>query len=165
MFRLIMCIVLFSVSYVSLVYGADKQLPEPSHGIAYPAGWQNWAAIAVSHRVDNKTLRLILGNDVAVMAARSGNTNPWPDGAVLGKVVWKETELASWKQAVVPDRLVHAEFMFKDAEKYSQSYGWGWARWVGLEQKPFNAGTKVCTTCHTPVRNRDWVFTEPAIFP
>jgi hypothetical protein len=55
--------------------------------------------------------------------------------------------------------------MFKDSGKYSQSYGWGWARWVGLEQKPFNFGTQVCTGCHTPVKNRNWVFTEPAIFP
>ncbi len=63
--------------------------PAPN-GIPYPTGWQNWKVIAVSHREDNHTLRVILGNDKAVEAARKGQTNPWPDGAALGKVVWKD---------------------------------------------------------------------------
>jgi hypothetical protein len=46
------------------VHAADKTLA-PSHGIDYPDGWQNWATIAVSHRTDNNTMRVILGNDVA----------------------------------------------------------------------------------------------------
>ncbi len=145
-------------------YAADKSI-EPSHGVPYPEGWQNWATISVSHRTDNNTLRVILGNDVAVKAARSGNTKPWPDGAILGKVVWKDTQLKDWKTATAPGKFVHAEFMFKNSEKYVKSYGWGWARWVGLKQKPFEKGMQVCTSCHTPVKNRDWVFTEPALLP
>ncbi|MGD8630886.1 MAG: cytochrome P460 family protein [Gammaproteobacteria bacterium] len=146
------------------VYAADM-MPAPSNGISYPEGWQNWAAIAVSHRTDNNTLRVILGNAVAVQAARAGNTNPWPDGAILAKVVWKDSQLDAWKAATVPGEFVHAEFMFKDSTKYTDSYGWGWARWVGLEQKPFEKGMAVCIACHTPVKDRDWVFTDPASFP
>jgi hypothetical protein len=148
----------------SFVYGSDSS-PAASHGIEYPEGWQNWATIAVSHRTDNNTMRVILGNDIAVKAARSGETNPWPDGAIIGKVVWKDTELVNWKAAIVPDKFVHAEFMFKDSSKYSNTYNWGWARWVGLDQQPFDKGAQVCITCHTPVKNRDWVFTDPASFP
>jgi len=145
-------------------YAVDD-VPAPSHDISYPDGWQNWATIAVSHRTDNNTMRVILGNDVAVKAARSGNTNPWPDDTIIGKVVWKDTQLENWDAATVPGKFVHAEFMFKDSKQYSESYGWGWARWVGLEQKPFDRGMQVCITCHTPVKNRDWVFTEPASLP
>ena len=141
------------------------ETPAPSHDIAYPTGWQNWSAIAVSHRTDNKTMRVILGNDIAVKAARAGNTNPWPDGAILGKVVWKDTELADWKPAVAPGEFVHAEFMLKDTKKYASTHGWGWARWVEADQKPFNKGAQVCISCHTPVKGRDWVFTDPAVFP
>ena len=139
--------------------------PAPSHGIEYPAGWRDWAPISVAHRTDNDTVRLIVGNDVAVKAARAGRTNPWPDGAVLGKVVWKAASLDAWPEAKVPGDLVHAEFMFKDSQKYAQTYGWGWARWLGMEQKPFDKGPEVCTSCHTPVQDRDWVFTVPAAFP
>jgi len=144
---------------------AVETKPASSHGITYPEGWQNWATIAISHRTDNKTMRTILGNDIAVKAARAGNINPWPDGAVLGKVVWKDTQLEDWQAATAPGKFVHAEFMFKDAKKYADTYGWGWARWVGLAQKPFEKGAQVCTSCHTPVKNRDWVFTDPASLP
>jgi len=144
---------------------AAEAIPANSHGIAYPEGWQNWATIAVSHRVDNKTIRTILGNDIAVKAARTGDTKPWPDGTILGKVVWQDTQLKDWQAATAPGKFVHAEFMFKDAKKYADSYGWGWARWVGLEQKPFEKGMQVCTSCHTPVKDRDWVFTAPASLP
>ncbi len=148
-----------------VMVAAEAATPGPSHGIAYPEGWQHWATIAVSHRTDNHTVRVILGNDIAVKAARAGQTRPWPDGAILGKVVWKETTLKHWPAAVAPDGFVHAEFMFKDAKKYADTGGWGWARWVGPEQKPFAKGMQVCTACHTPVKGRDWVFTDPAFFP
>lgn len=159
---LLLILVVFSASSGGL---ASESPAEPSHGISYPNGWQEWATIAVSHRKDNSTMRVILGNEIAVDAARSGNINPWPDGAVLGKVVWKDTELEDWQAATGPGDFVHAEFMFKDSEAYAETGGWGWARWVGLEQKPFDGGMQVCTACHTPVMDRDWVFTDPAQFP
>jgi len=80
-------------------------------------------------------------------------------------VVWKEKRLADWDEAIVPAELVHAEFMFKDSQQYKESYGWGWARWLGMEQKPFAKGAESCISCHTPVQEHDWVFTEPAVFP
>lgn len=144
---------------------ASDAVRPPSNGIAYPEGWEDWASIAMSHRTDNNTVRVILGNDIAVAAARSGNTNPWPDGAILGKVVWKASTLEHWPKAVAPGEFVHAEFMFKDATQYANTYGWGWARWLGLDQKPFDEGMQACIACHTPVKERDWVFTEPANMP
>jgi len=144
---------------------ASENAHSPSHGIPYPDGWKEWATIAVSHRNDNNTLRVIVGNDIAAEAARSGNTNPWPDGAILGKVVWKDTELKDWPAATAPGEFVHAEFMFKDTTNFTETYGWGWARWVGLEQEAFDGGMQVCISCHTPVKNRDWVFTDPAQLP
>ena len=144
---------------------AAEPTPAPSNGIDYPKGWQDWQAISVSHRADNNTIRLILGNDMAVKAARTGKTNPWPDGAILGKVVWKAVQMDDWKDANVPSDLVHAEFMLKDSKKYAESYGWGWGRWLGLEQKPFDRGANSCIDCHTPVKGQDWVFTQPAVFP
>ncbi len=66
-------VVMFSI--LSSFVLADSHHGE-SHGISYPQGWQSWSAIAVSHRTDNDTLRAILGNDIAVKAARSGKVNP-----------------------------------------------------------------------------------------
>jgi hypothetical protein len=161
--NLLLLVVLLAVT-ASDGLASDKSYA-PSHGIDYPDGWKEWATIAVSHRSDNGTLRVILGNDVAVNAARSGSTDPWPDGAIIGKAVWKDTELANWQAATAPGEFVHAEFMFKDSVKYAESYGWGWARWIGPDQEPFDGGMQVCISCHTPVKSRDWVFTDSARFP
>jgi hypothetical protein len=123
---------------------AQEVAPSPN-GIAFPVGYQDWRVIAVSHRSDNNTLRVILGNDDAIAAARSGQTNPWPDGAIL----------------------VHAEFMFRDATKYASTGGWGWARWKGMGQEPHGDANvaQECVACHTPVKDNNWVFTRPAPLP
>jgi len=146
---------------------ADKPKPSPN-GIEFPAGYQNWKLISMSHRVDNNTVRVILGNDTAIKASRSGKTNPWPDGSILGKIVWKQAAAVDWKKAIVPGKFVHAEFMFKNSKKYAKTVGWGWARWKGLDQKPYGKDDKVaseCIACHTPVKKNDWVFTKPAVLP
>ena len=157
--------IIVATTTLVVAVNATDLTPKPSHGINYPTGWQNWKTIAVTHRRDNKTIRVILGNSIAVKAARSGNIHPWPEGSILGKVVWKDTELKEWKSATVPAKFGHAEFMFKDSKKYSKTHNWGWARWVGLKQKPFQKGMQVCISCHTPVENNDWVYNTPAIFP
>lgn len=157
--------IVFLTSYVWSESG--KVLPAPN-GITMPEGYKNWRLIAPSHRTDNNTLRVVLGNDIAIEAARTGKTNPWPDGAILGKVVWKDKVHENWPAATVPGNLVHAEFMIKDSKKYSSTGGWGYARWLGMEQKPYgkdDSFEKECVGCHTPVKHNDYVFTHPAVMP
>ena len=152
---------------LSPAVGAEDVPPAPN-GIAFPAGYEDWRVIASSHRTDNNTLRVIVGNDVAVDAARAGQTNPWPDGAILGKLVWKDTTHESWPAATVPGDFVHAEFMFKDGSGYADTGGWGFARWVGQEQKPYGKDAEFvqeCFGCHTPVKGNDYVFTHPVVLP
>jgi hypothetical protein len=159
-----------SLFFTGMSVAADTaSIPPAPNGIAFPADYPNWRVISISHRTDNKSMRVILGNDVAIEAARAGNTNPWPDGAVLGKLVWKETTVSHWPAAIAPDKFVHAEFMFRDSKKWADNgTGWGWARWVGKAQKPYGKDadfSQECISCHTPVKGNDWVFTTPALFP
>ena len=138
------------------------------NGLSLPAGYKDWRVIAPSHRTDNNTLRVILGNDIAVKAAREGKTNPWPEGTMLGKLVWKDTAHSVWPTAQVPGDFVHAEFMVKDSAKYSATGGWGFGRWLGMNQTPYGKDAdfvKECFGCHTPVKDNDWVFTHPAKLP
>jgi hypothetical protein len=145
------------------------QAAEPApNGLQLPAGYKDWQVIASSHRADNQTLRVILGNDIAVRAARAGQTRPWPQGAVLAKLVWTDEAHAAWPTAQVPGPFVHAEFMTKDDARFAATGGWGFARWVGLDQRPYgkDAGfVQECFGCHTPVKANDWVFTRPAALP
>ncbi len=148
-------------------FAHDKALPSPN-GINLPDGYKDWPVISVSHRDDNNTLRTILGNDIAIKAARTGKTNPWPDGSIIGKLVWKDTNHEQWQKAIVPGDFVHAEFMVKDAKKYASTGGWGFARWKGMDQKPYGddaSFVRECFGCHTPVKDNDYVFTRPSLMP
>jgi len=141
--------------------------PSPN-GIPMPAGYKDWRVLSVHHRGDNGTLRVVLGNDAAIAAARAGRTNPWPDGAIIGKVVWKAGAHDRFPSAAEPAALVHSEFMVKDSARFKETGGWGYARWVGNDQKPYgkDAGfVQECIACHTPVKDRDWVFTRPVRLP
>lgn len=151
-----------------MVYSGYKK-PEPApNGIALPAGFETWRLIAVSQRTDNDTIRVILGNKEAVKAVKNGKLLPWPDGTILAKVVWKNKALEAWPSAIVPGDFVHAEFMLKDAVKYAATGGWGFARWLGGDLKPYgkNPGfVQECFSCHAPVKDNDHVFTRPVYIP
>ena len=138
------------------------------NGITLPEGYKDWRVLSVHQRSDNNTLRAVLGNDIAIKAAREGQTNPWPKGAILGKLVFKGVQHEKFPTAMEPGAFVHAEFMIKDADKFASTGGWGYARWVGAEQKPYgkDAGfVAECQGCHTPVKDNDWVFTHPVKLP
>lgn len=147
----------------------NSTIQNAPNGIELPKGYQDWPVISISHRTDNNSMRVIVGNDIAIKASRKGQTKPWPEGSILGKVVWKQTTEKHWATAIAPGKYVHAEFMIKDSEKYkSNGTGWGWARWTGLDQKPFGNDKnfdQACIACHIPVKNEDWVFTVPAKLP
>lgn len=150
------------------VAGWAADAPPAPNGIAFPGGYKDWRVIATSHRTDNNTLRAILGNDIAIKAAREGKTHPWPNGAILAKVAWKDATHEAWKTATVPGDFIQAEFMIKDTAQYAATGGWGFARWVGMDQKPYGKDTafvQECFGCHTPVKDNDYVFTHPVRMP
>jgi hypothetical protein len=138
------------------------------NGITIPDGYKDWRIIAASHRTDNNTLRIILGNDKAVAAARNGDVKPWPDGSILAKLSWKDSTHEKWPAATIPGKFVQAEFMIKDSKRFAATGGWGFARWLGLEQQPYGKDANFvqeCFGCHTPVKDNDYVYTYPASLP
>ena len=161
-------IILLSIATIGIVVAQKTEVSQAPNGIKLPDGYKNWRLISSTHRTDNNTLRVILGNDIAVQAARSGLTNPWPDGSIMVKLVWKEATHEQWSAATIPGTFVHAEFMIKDAKKYSATGGWGFARWLGMEQKPYGKDAdfvQECYSCHFPMKHNDYVYTHPAITP
>lgn len=162
--QLIIALSLFSTASFSTE--PAKVAPAPN-GIVLPEGYKNWDLIAVSQRTENQTLRAILGNTLAVEAARTGKTNPWPNGAILAKLNWKQKASGTFPTAIVPGELVHVDFMVKDDVKYAATGGWGYARWLGMDQKPYDNGdvAQECLGCHGMVKAQDYVFTAPAPIP
>jgi hypothetical protein len=142
-------------------------LPSPN-GIEIPKYYKNWQLIGSSHRIDKNSLRVILGNSIAVKAANEGKTNPWPEGTILAKLAWKDSIHPQFPAATVPGELQHVEFMIKDSKKFPSTQGWGFARWLGMEQKPFGESAdfaQECFACHTLAKDSGYVFTRVAPLP
>ena len=168
-FAVLGVLAILSLLAVSSEVSDVVELVQPSpNGIDQPEDYLNWRVLSVSSRSDNGTLRVILGNDVASSAAEAGETVPWPDGAILCKLVWKQVDNPGWPAAGVPGEFVHSEFMVKDSELYESTGGWGFARWLGLDQTPFGSDESFansCFSCHLPMAEQDYVFTHPAPVP
>jgi hypothetical protein len=140
---------------------APNVQPEPN-GVAFLPDYKNWKAISSTERYDNHTMRVILGNDVAVKAIADGHINPWPDGTAFAKVAWLQQP--DDKGVVHTGAFAQVELMIRDGKKYADTAGWGWGRWRGTDLKPYGkdaAFTNECVSCHTPVRRNDYVYTMP----
>ena len=138
------------------------ELPVAPNGIAIFPDYMSWKVIAPSYREDKGHIRIITGNGIAFAALRDGK-KPLPDGSVLAKVAWKTEKHPSFPVATVPGAFVQVEFMVKDAKKYKDTGGWGFARFVGSELRPYgkDAGfVSECYGCHLPVADNDFLFTK-----
>jgi hypothetical protein len=142
------------------IVAAERQVAP--YGIAIFPDYMTWKVIAPSFREDKGHIRIITGNEIAFAALRDGK-KPLPDGSVLAKVAWKTEKHPSFPVATVPGAFVQVEFMVKDEKKYKDTGGWGFARFVGSELKPYgkDAGfVSECYACHLPVADNDFLFTK-----
>ena len=137
-------------------------VPPEFNGFPFDPNFETWKLISTTDRGDNHTFRFILGNEIAVRAAQSGNISPWPDGTEFAKIAWQQ-ELSP-DGLIRPGQFVQVELMLKDASRYKTTEGWGWGRWRGLDLKPYGTDARFvneCTGCHRPVRGNDYVYTLP----
>jgi mono/diheme cytochrome c family protein len=164
----------WSVAPPLVVAGAAAALPtagerttlasvsDSQNGLKFDPEFENWKLIATTDRGDNNQFRLILGNDIAVKAAREGKIKPWPEGARFAKVAWVKERGGDGLDYAAKFRQV--ELMAKGAQEWKSTEGWGWGRWIGLDLKPYGKDKSVvkeCTSCHLPVRGDDYVYTQP----
>jgi len=146
------------------------------NGLAFSEfeGYESWQTIAVSHNGDK--LAVILGNPTMIAAYKAGipgNGKPFPDGAKMAKVHWNIAKADSEPgQPLVPVSQHDVDFMVKDAKKYADGGGWGYAEFeYDPATKTFRPGNakdsppqlndaKCGSACHTVVKNKDYVFTK-----
>jgi len=139
-----------------------KQVPTALNGIAFIPGYKNWQVITASERFDNGTMRLILGNPIAIKAIHDHNISPWPDGSAFAKVAFAQNEDS--KGNISTGEFKQVEFMIKDAEKYPSTKGWGFARFKTPKMVPYGKTALFateCINCHRPEEKTDFVFTQP----
>jgi mono/diheme cytochrome c family protein len=140
---------------------AQNVRPEPN-GFTFLSDYKNWKAISSTDRVDNHTMRVILGNDIAVKAIAEHHINPWPNGTAFAKVAWLQQP--DGKGVIHTGVFYQVEFMLRDSVKYASTAGWGWGRWRGTDLTPYGKTADLaneCVSCHAPLRKNDYVYTMP----
>jgi Cytochrome P460 len=149
------------------VGGADDE-SAPIYGIKMPIGYRDWRLISVAREQGTlNDLRAILGNDIAIKAAREG-TLPYPDGAIIARLAWSHDALPESAKAFGhPQSFVAGapkngvQFMVKDSTKYASTGGWGFAHFD--DGKPATEAVhNTCFACHAVVKDRDFVFNRYA---
>ncbi|HYG06389.1 MAG TPA: cytochrome P460 family protein [Stenotrophomonas sp.] len=132
----------------------------PIYGVTLPEGYRQWQFIAPAQEAAPlNELRAVLGNDIAVKAYRAG-TLPFPDGAVLVKLAWKDMQSPEFAPASIPGAATTVQVMVKDSKKYAASGGWGFGRFINGQPADV-AQHRTCLACHqSRVKNHDLVFTR-----
>jgi len=153
----------------------DKYSVKVPGGLAFSEfrGYEGWQAISIS-RTDT-AVAVILGNPVMIDAYKAGipaNGKPVPNGAKMAKIHWKPKPNQFFPSATVPGEQVNVDFMVKDAKRFADSGGWGYAVFdYNAASGTFTPGTTAGTppqgndakcgfACHTRAKARDYVFTE-----
>src|SRR4051794_32575727 len=153
----------------------DKYTIKVPGGLAFSEfkGYESWQTIAVSQ--SEKLSSVILGNPAMIAAFQAGipaNGKPFPDGARMAKIHWNPKKSQFFPNTTIPGTQHDVDFMVKDAKRFADSGGWGYAVFeYDAATDAFRPGTTADTppqandakcgfACHTIVKSRDYVFTE-----
>lgn len=75
-FNFVLFVLLAMMSFGAFA-NKNQNKPMPTiEGLELPDAYKDWKVISASHRTDNNTMRIILGNDIAIKASRENQTNP-----------------------------------------------------------------------------------------
>ena len=119
------------VAVLARVAAQDKYDLKVPGGLAFSEfrGYEDWAVIGIHHT--DELMKLIVGNPVAIDAFRAGipgNGKPFPDGSKMAKVEWRPKKSPDAPYDIdVPGAIYDLDFMVKDAKRFADSGGWGYA--------------------------------------
>ena len=135
------------------------KLPVSINGIAYIPDYKNWQVMSTTARFDNGTMRVVYGNEITMQALKHHQLNPWPNGAVMVKVVWEKIE--DHEGNIHAGKFMNVQYMIKDDKKYKDTEGWGFARFDSPKLIPYGKVTTFgtqCINCHRMVSQNGFVF-------
>jgi hypothetical protein len=162
-----------TVSVALALVAQDRYTLKVPNGLAFSEfrGYQDWQSVAVSQTEVQNVLRLILANPVMIKAYRGGipgNGNPFPDGSKIAKIEWKPAKItdapfSASAPDTVPGPLTEVEFIEKDAKRFPDSNGWGYAEFkydaASDTFAPNGNDAKCGAACHKLAAAKDYIFT------
>jgi hypothetical protein len=153
----------------------DKYTVKVPGGLAFSEfrGYESWQVVSISHQ--EPLMAVTVANPVMISAFQAGapgNGKPFPDGSKMAKIHWVPKKLDLFPNAIVPGPQHDIDFMVKDSKRFADSGGWGYAVFeydpktdtftpgTTADKPPQGNDAKCGFTCHTAVKNKDYVFTE-----
>ena len=148
------------------IYAQDKYALVTTSGIAFSdfKGYEDWAVVSSART--NEILKVIVANPIMIAAFKSGipgNGRSFPDGSKIAKLQWSQKKDAEATFDVdVPNAFTQAFVIEKDAKRFPDSGGWGYALFnyaastdtFTADPSPSNCGY----TCHVAVKAKDYIF-------
>jgi hypothetical protein len=173
--------VFLSVLVALALAAQDRYTLKVPNGLAFSEfrGYEDWQVVAPSQTDAAKVMRVILANPVMIKAYRAGipaNGKPFPDGSKIAKIEWEPRKItdapfSASTPDTVPGRLTEVEFIEKDAKRFEDSNGWGYAIFDydatsdtfapgTLAGKPPQGNDAKCgAACHKLAAATDYIFT------
>lgn len=155
-------VTLFLLLLSSIVFGSDVSMNDIKL-LQYGDFTQKWKLVTVRFRQDSHEMRFTYANDLAWESMQKG-VFVYPDGAVFAKVGFKSGVDPAFNSSIVPSGARRFQFMVKNAKKYAETDGWGYALFQSngeLFEGDQNTATFSCHACHKLVTERNFVFSEP----
>ena len=180
--RVTLFVVVFLSVLVALALAAqDRYTLKVPNGLAFSEfrGYEDWQVVAPSQTDAQNVMRVILANPVMIKAYREGipaNGKPFPDGSKIAKIEWQPRKITAAPFSAktpdtVPGALTAVEFIEKDAKRFADSNGWGYADFKydaasdtfspsTLADKPPQGNDAKCgAACHKLAAAKDYIFT------
>jgi hypothetical protein len=170
---------------VSLALAAqDKYTATVPGGLALSEfrGYEDWQVVGPSLTDAQNVIRVILANPVMMKAYKEGapgNGKPFPDGSKIAKIEWTPKKITDAPFSAntpdtVPGTLKEVEFIEKDAKRFPDGHGWGYAVFnynaasdtfapaTSADRPPQANDARCGVTCHNIAAANDYIFTPYA---
>lgn len=125
---------------------------------------KKWHFVTARFREDTKELRYTYANDLAWKTLKSGKVD-YPKGAIFAKIGIASQDDPKFPSSKEPVGAKRFQFMVRDAKKFSDTDGWGYALFND-KGRTFNGDPKqntlACAACHAIVQDRGYVFSRLA---
>ncbi|HWU71904.1 MAG TPA: cytochrome P460 family protein [Sphingomonas sp.] len=161
-----MAAAIFLIGAIASRPARNRSNASPVFGVGLPSDYRRWPVIGVAHEAGKlNDIRVVLGNDRAIKAYRSG-MRPFPDGAALVRIAWKlvpsarNNAIFGQAQSFVAGEPTTVQIEVKDSKKYPDTGGWGYAQFENGEANKDVALIRTCFACHAKLpAAEDFIFT------
>jgi hypothetical protein len=153
----------FSLVAFSILISVSSVCLAEAHSVPFPEGYRNWLhgksmLIQPGHALADpfQGIHHVYANFKAAKGVKNG---AYEDGSIfvfdLLNYVEKDNTIQEGDRKLVG-------VMHKDAKKYAATGGWGFEGFAGNSktERLVKDGGKGCFDCHTPQKEKDYVFSE-----